>query len=28
VAITKDEPRVLTAGLAKAPDDIEALMAG
>jgi len=28
VAITRDEPRVLTAGLIKAPDDIEALMAG
>ena len=27
VAITRDEPRVLTEGLAKAPDDVEALMA-
>ncbi len=27
IAITKDEPRLLTEGLARAPDDIEALMA-
>ena len=27
VAVTKDEPRVLTDGLAKSADDIEALMA-
>jgi Xaa-Pro aminopeptidase len=28
VAITRDEPRILTDGLAKTPDEIEALMAG
>lgn len=28
VAITRDDPRVLTEGLAKTPDEIEALMAG
>ena len=28
VAVTRDEPQVLTMGLAKTPDDIEALMAG
>jgi Xaa-Pro aminopeptidase len=28
VAVTRDDPRVLTAGLAKTPDEIEGLMAG
>jgi Xaa-Pro aminopeptidase len=28
VAITRDEPRILTDGLARTPDEIEALMAG
>jgi len=28
VAITRDEPRILTRELAKSADDIEALMAG
>jgi Xaa-Pro aminopeptidase len=28
VAITRDEPRILTGELAKSPDEIEALMAG
>ena len=28
VAITRDDPRILTDGLAKTPDEIEALMAG
>jgi Xaa-Pro aminopeptidase len=27
VAVTRDEPRILTDGLAKTADDIEALMA-
>ena len=28
VAITRDQPRILTDGLAKTPDEIETLMAG
>ncbi len=28
VAITREEPRILTSGLARTVDDIEALMAG
>jgi Xaa-Pro aminopeptidase len=28
VAITRDEPRILTKGLARTADEIEALMAG